>query len=334
MTPEPRSLSTGAVELCHAPRTASTRGARPGESSRSASGRLARLLVGWLLASLVGVAGAAAPLADVHVHYKWNQKEVTSPRQAIDILRDNDIALAVVIGTPADYALQLARLAPQTIIPIWSPYREPGDWSRWPFDREVLERARVALASGDYRGIGELHVIGGFTPDWRTPVISGLLELAREYRVPVLLHTELSSTRYVSELCRANPRVRILWAHAGAILSPAQVSEVLAACGNVSAELSARDPWRFVNNPITDSDGKLKADWRALIERYPDRFMVGSDPVWPVEQLDGWDQADSGWQEYRRFVQFHRDWLTQLPPALAENIRLANARRFFAAPSE
>jgi len=330
LTLQPRSLSTGPAGLCRAPRTAST----PGACGRTGNGRLSRLLLGWLLASLVGVARAAAPLADVHVHYKWNQKEVTSAQQAIDILHDNDIALAVVIGTPADYALQLARLAPQTIIPIWSPYREPADWSRWPFEREVLERARGARASGDYRGIGELHGIGGFTPDWRTPVISGLLELAREYRVPVLLHTELSSTRYVSELCRANPGVRILWAHAGAILSPAQVSEVLAACSNVSAELSARDPWRFVNNPITDSDGTLKPDWRALIERYPDRFMVGSDPVWPVEQLDGWDQADTGWQEYRRFIQFHRDWLTQLSPGLAKKIRLDNARSFFPLPAQ
>jgi len=302
--------------------------------ARLSGAPLSRLLLSLALGSLLGVARAAAPLADIHVHYKWNQKEVTSAQQAIDILRDNDIALAVVIGTPADYALQLARLAPQTIVPIWSPYREPADWSRWPFDREVLQRARAALASGEYRGIGELHLIGGFTPDWRTPVISGLLALAREYRVPVLLHTELSNTSYVRELCRAHPGTRILWAHAGAILSPAQVSEVLAACGNVSAELSARDPWRFVNNPITDSDGKLKPDWRDLIERYPDRFMVGSDPVWPVEQLDGWDQADTGWQEYRRFIQFHRDWLTQLPPALAEKIRLDNARSFFAVPAQ
>ena len=292
------------------------------------------LLLICLLGSPAGLARAAPPFADVHVHYKWSQKEVTSAQQAVDILRDNDIALAVVIGTPAEYALQLARLAPQTIVPIWSPYREPGDWSRWPFDREVPQRARSALASGAYRGIGELHVIGGFAPDWRTPVIRGLLELAREYRVPVLLHTELSNARYVSALCSANPEVRILWAHAGAILDPAQVGEVLAACSNVSAELSARDPWRFVNNPITDSDGKLKAGWRDLIERYPDRFMVGSDPVWPVEQLDGWDQADTGWQEYGRFVRFHRDWLSQLEPALAERIRLHNARSLFALPAE
>jgi len=305
-----------------------------GGCERVISASITRLLHTVLLTLLFASALAfgAPPLADVHVHYKWSQKEVTAAQQAIRILRDNDIVLAVVIGTPPEYALELARLAPQTIVPIWSPYREPADWSRWPYDRKVLARARTALAGGEYRGIGELHLIGGFTPDWRTPVISGLLGLAQEFRVPLLLHTELSDTAYVTGLCRAHPEVRILWAHAGAILSADQVGEVMATCPNVSAELSARDPWRFVNNPITDSDGSLKPGWRRLVETYPDRFMVGSDPVWPVEQLDSWDQADTGWQEYRRFVDFHRNWLAQLPARLAEKIRLGNARRLFAAP--
>ncbi|MEW8442019.1 MAG: hypothetical protein AB2689_28060, partial [Candidatus Thiodiazotropha taylori] len=39
-------------------------------------------------------------LADTHLHWKWNQKEVTEPRQAIKILRDNQVTLAVVTGTP------------------------------------------------------------------------------------------------------------------------------------------------------------------------------------------------------------------------------------------
>jgi hypothetical protein len=286
------------------------------------------LLLGWLFTAVQ--AGADPPLADVHIHYKWSQKDVTTAQQAIRVLRENDIALAVVIGTPADYALQLERLAPEIIVPLWSPYRGPGDWSRWAYDPEVLERARSALAGGHYQGIGELHLIGGFAPQWRSPVISGLLELADEQRVPLLLHTEFSRADYLMDLCRAFPRTRLVWAHAGAILSAAQVAEVLDACPGLSAELSARDPWRFVNNPITDGEGKLRPEWRSLLENYPDRFMVGSDPVWPVEQLDSWDREDTGWQEYRRFIAFHRRWLASLPPELARKIRIDNARAVYA----
>jgi len=287
-----------------------------------------RLLVAVVLA-LPLAAPCAPPLADVHVHYKWSQEDVTTPQQAVDTLIANDIALAVVIGMPADYALRLEALAPQRVVPVWSPYRTPGDWSAWAFDKTVLERAREALQSGRYQGIGELHLIGGFAPHWRSPVIDGLAQLAAEFSVPLLLHTEISRPDYLEGLCRARPDTRILWAHAGGLLTPAQVAGVLRACPNVWVELSARDPWRFVNNPTTDDKGALLPEWRALLESFPERFMVGSDPVWPVEQLDSWDRDDTGWHEYGRFIAFHRRWIEQLPAALADNIRLENARRFF-----
>ncbi len=282
-----------------------------------------------LLLCLPLPARALPPLADIHVHFKWNQEEVTPAGEAIRILLANNIALALVIGTPAEHALKLQQLAPQRILPIWSPYREPGDWSTWAFDKSVLERARHALASGRWYGIGELHLISGFTPAWETPVISGLIELAIEHAVPVLLHTEYSETRHLGALCRSHPELKIIWAHAGAVLTPGQVAEVMGSCPGVWTELSARDPWRYVNNPITGGDGRLLPEWRQLLESYPDRFLVGSDPVWPVERLDSWDQADTGWQQYGRFVGFHRAWLKALPPEMEEKLRLTNALRLF-----
>lgn len=274
-------------------------------------------------------AADSPPLADVHTHYKWSQAEVTTPQQAVDALLANDVALAVVIGTPAEYALRLQALAPDIVVPVWSPYRTPGDWSGWAFDTAVAKRAEAALASGRYRGIGELHLIGGFAPRVDTPVIRALAGLAERFDVPLLLHTEISRAQYMLDLCRAYPRTRILWAHAGAILEPQTVGDTLRRCPNVWIELAARDPWRFINNPITDAAGELLPEWRALLLAYSERVMVGSDPVWPVDKLDSWEQADTGWQEYPRFVRFHRRWLETLPAAVAERIRLTNARRFF-----
>jgi hypothetical protein len=98
----------------------------------------------------------------------------------------------------------------------------------------------------------------------------------------------------------------------------------------VWAELSARDPWRFINHPIIDRNHALLPEWRELIEAFPERFMVGSDPVWPVEKLDSWDEPDTGWQQYGRFINFHREWIDQLPPGLARKLRLDNALNFFA----
>ena len=288
-----------------------------------------RFLV-YLLSSLLSLpVWGAPPLADVHIHYKWSQEDVTSAQQVAAILEENAVALAVVIGTPAELALEIQRLAPQRVVPIWSPYRKPGDWSTWAHDADVIDHARKALESGQYHGIGELHLVGGFAPPPHSPVIAGLAAIAEDFDVPMLLHTEFSTADYMLKLCLRYPRVKLLWAHAGAILTPAQVADVLRRCPNVWAELSARDRWRFVNNPITGDDGALLTEWRDLIESFPDRFMVGSDPVWPVERLDSWDEPDSGWQQYGRFIAFHRGWLRLLPHDLAQKLRMDNAATFF-----
>lgn len=281
-----------------------------------------------LLSLLVISTGSAAqlPVVDMHLHYKWSQQDVTSPDEAIRLLAAAGVGLGVVIGTPAERALVLSQRSNGRLVSIWSPYREGGDWSRWATDTSVVERARAALASGNYHGIGELHLVGGFAPRAKPgDVMSQLMVLAQEYDVPVLLHTEFSRADRMRSLCTKHPRTRIVWAHAGAILPPAAVESVLADCDNVLAGLAARDPWRFVNNPITDAQGRLLPAWRALLLRYPDRFMVGSDPVWPVDQLDRWDEADTGWQELGRFWAFHRNWLAGLPQTVAIKIACKNA---------
>jgi len=283
-----------------------------------------------LLAVFAADLCALEPVADMHLHYKWSQQDVTSAAEAVAVLAQQNIVMGVVIGTPAELALELVQLEPRKIVAIFSPYRIGGDWQRWARDPEVVPRARVALASGAYHGIGELHLIGGFSPRLeKALVLQALMQLAGEYAVPIMLHTEFSRPVMMLELCRRYPETRILWAHAGSILAPQQVAQVLDACSNVWAGLAARDPWRFVNNPLTDKDGRLLPEWRALLLRYPDRFMLGSDPVWPVEQMDRWDESDTGWQELGRFWGFHRQWLRQLPETVARKIGCENAVALF-----
>ena len=283
-----------------------------------------------LLLLLLPAVAQTSPVADMHLHYKWSQRDVTSPDDALAALAAQHVVLGVVIGTPAELALELVRRAPQRTVAIYSPYRIGGDWRRWSYDTGVIARTRAALASGAYHGIGELHLIGGFAPKLaKARVLRGLLALASEYDAPIMLHTEFSRPDPLLDMCVQYPDVRIIWAHAGAILAPEQVARVLERCANVYAGLAARDPWRFVNHPITDGGGMLLPEWRALLLRYPERFMVGSDPVWPVEQLDAWDRDDTGWQELGRFWQFHRGWLKQLPADVARRIACGNAVRLF-----
>jgi hypothetical protein len=274
------------------------------------------------------------PIADAHLHYKWNQAEVTSPEEAVQALRDNNVQLAVVTGTPAERALELARLAPEIVVPIYGVYRLGGDWYGWQGRDGLVEEVREALASGAYRGIGELHLIGGFAVRWRrSDVLKGLLAVAEEFDVPVLVHTEFSRAEPTLSICEANPGNRLVLAHAGAALPPAEVERVLEACPNVWMDLSARDPWRFVRFPIEDEDGRLLPPWEALVLRWPDRFVIGSDAVWPVERLDAWDQADTGWQRIGEFLDFHRRWASFLPEDVRRKVLLENALEVFRAPA-
>jgi hypothetical protein len=83
------------------------------------------------------------------------------------------------------------------------------------------------------------------------------------------VHTEFSRAEPTLSICKARPQNRLVLAHAGAALSPQEVERVLEACPNVWMDLSARDPWRFVNFPISGDDGRL------LPEQYtPDRIAA------------------------------------------------------------
>ena len=66
-----------------------------------------------------------------------------------------------------------------------------------------------------------------------------------------------------------NPKSKIIWAHAGAVLKAKYVDEVMQKCPNVWSGMAARDPWRYVNNQHTDENGKLVPAWKALFLKYP-----------------------------------------------------------------
>ncbi len=267
------------------------------------------------------------PFADVHLHFNWDQEELLSANEALSVLEKNNVQFAVVFSTPSANAFKLSDISNGRVIPFFSPYITGHSRGNWFHDKHVLPLARKGLEEGRYKGIGELHVISGLGPRRDNKVLQGLLELAAEFDVPFNIHTETSDYRFLQPICEQHSKVRFLWAHAGGVLGPEHSEGILKACSNVWIELSARDPNHY--GGLLDDDGKLRAGWKNVITNYPDRFMVGTDPVWNAHQVNRWYEADEGWLHYHKFISFHRKWLKELPKDVEKKVRLDNALRFF-----
>ena len=269
------------------------------------------------------------PFADVHLHYNWSQLDNLTAAQAVARLHEQNVVLAAVSSTPSDLVLKLREAGGDWILPMFSPYLEGSSRYTWFNDPRVLPAARAALASGDYLGIGEFHLMPGIGVKRDNKIVVGLIELAIEFDAPLLVHTEASDYRYFLPICQAHPKARFLWAHAGGLLPPEQVAQLMDACNNVWIDMSARDPWRYVMTPIADENGRLLPGWERLMMKHPARFMTGADAVWPVEDKHNWYEADSGWDHLGEYLDFHRRWLSFLPADVEQKIRLDNARVFF-----
>ncbi|MDH5445348.1 MAG: amidohydrolase [Gammaproteobacteria bacterium] len=279
------------------------------------------------ISACASLSGKPPPFADVHLHFNWDQEELVSAEQAIEILKRHNVELAVVTATPSSNAVKLRKAGGDWVLPIYSPYIDVRARYGWFNRPDVLVRARKALQSGEYFGIGEVHLVIGLGPRRDNRVFTGLLALAEEFNLPFLLHTEAGSYKYMESVCRKYPKIRFLWAHAGGLLGADHSDKLLASCKNVWIELSARDPHHYGTFLI--GDNRVSKPWLNVFKKYPDRFMTGTDPVWKASEIHRWDRADEGWLHFDEFIQFHRHWMSQLPPDIERKIRLENGKRFW-----
>jgi predicted TIM-barrel fold metal-dependent hydrolase len=120
-----------------------------------------------------------------------------------------------------------------------------------------------------------------------------------------------SDDEAIEALFSHNPKAKVIWAHTGFGTSPEKLERYLNRYPALWGELSFR-------YGITDGTGRLTPEFRRLFEKYPDRFLIGSD-TWVTERWDGYAQIIAG----------YRGWLAQLPRDVAERIAYGNAERLF-----
>lgn len=285
------------------------------------------LITAVLLGAMATPGWGQQPFADVHVHFNWDQKETISAAQVVARMKQANIAFAVVTATPSELALELKQAGGDLIIPFFSPYTHALGKRDWYRHERTLQLAEAGLRSGQYQGIGEVHFMVGFQPQTDNPIFKGLLQLADQYSVPVLIHIDSGSEQRFVDVCQQNPAIKFIFAHAGGNLYASQIRRVIEQCEQAMIELSARDPWRY--GGLTGADGLLLPAWRELVLEYPQRFLVGTDPVWKVTRTQSWDQVDDGWDYFEQLLAYHRHWIAALPPAVQQKLALDNARQLF-----
>jgi hypothetical protein len=164
-----------------------------------------------------------------------------------------------------------------------------------------------------HRGFGEFHLnVGQVT----LPVVKSLIAFARQHDLFLQPHAD---ARAVAELLNyVGADEIVLWAHAGVTATPDQIDALLARWPRLSVELSLRDD--------VAPQGRLDPKWRALLLKYSDRFMVGTD-TWTV---GGAYTGNDRWDAYPDIVRRIRGWLIELPDDARVAIAHGNAERFLA----
>ncbi|MEZ5658663.1 MAG: hypothetical protein R3E83_09055 [Burkholderiaceae bacterium] len=251
------------------------------------------------LSSPIARAEAALPVFDAHVHYSHDSVELTPPDAVIGLMREAGLSHALVSSSDARGTQALLELAPDLIVPGLRPYRRRGETGSWVRDPQALAYVERLLAEHRWASIGEFHLYGA---DADLPIPRRVAALAVAHDLLLHAHSDADAVR---RLVAAQPRARVLWAHAG-FAEPQVVAEMLAAHDKVWADLAFRSD--------IGRDGEVDPRWRALFERFPERFMLGTDTYTP---------------ERIHYIPEHaresRAWLASLPPALAERIAWRNA---------
>ncbi|WP_262924681.1 amidohydrolase [Pseudomonas fluorescens] len=266
-------------------------------------------------------------ISGIPVAKKWHEDEPKRPRYYAG--DDADAywysATDVIV---ADAVLKLTPEQRQHFHPFLSGFN-PNDKNSAAHIQRMLD-----LYPGLWQGIGEVFtrhddltaLTAGDTPRANNEAMQRIYHLAAENDLPVMLHSNITSKREknplylkeVEEPLRNHPHTRFIWAHAGTsaeihrhqtqleFLLPT-VSRMLESYPNLFIDLS----WSMLTPYLLDEQGKPRAEWLALVEKYPDRFMVGSDVVGRFNKLG---------KEMRSFTPF----LDALPEDVARKVARDN----------
>lgn len=148
-----------------------------------------------------------------------------------------------------------------------------------------------------------------------------MYKVAQRHKLPVLIHHNISSAQnkepiYLAEMedaLRRFPDVDFIWAHVGISRRvevpalPRIAARLLDSHPNLYFDIS----WVVFDDYITKDEASLTI-WTDLFERYPGRFLIGSDAV-------------GHWKNYKDVMGRFKKALSRLTAQTAANLAGSNA---------
>ncbi len=212
-----------------------------------------------------------------------------------------------------------------------------------PADMYAADHVRRVLTTfpGVFSGIGEFTIhkefvsskIAGETASLTNPALDRLLDFAGEVGLVALLHSDVDmpfpkpgqepyQVAQLRDLFLRHPKTTIIWAHIGLgrVVRPVadQIGIIERALANPAlAHVNVDLSWDETAKYIVAGPESI-ALVAGLINRYPDRFLFGTDEVAPATQT-----------AYLKVYTQYAPLLAKLTPEASENLRRKNYERLF-----
>lgn len=193
-------------------------------------------------------------------------------------------------------------------------------------DENSISYVENQLSTGKWKGLGEIFMIrpqSVLKTRANHPVMLQIYNLLINYDVPIFAHYEIHENEDLDalyEVLENYPNLKFIWCHLGGYVSGYEgvgaegLDNALAKYPNLYIQFDAIS---FSAICLTPSFDNLSQEYITLFEKYPDRFMVGTD-------IDMGADGHFDSAMFENVVSTHRKLLSQLTPATAEKIGYKN----------
>ena len=212
-----------------------------------------------------------------------------------------------------------------------------------PADMYAVDHIKrvLKLFPGVFSGIGEFSIhkefvsakIAGETASLTNPALDRILDFAHEAGLVVILHNDIDMPypkpgqepyllRQLADLFRRHPDTRIIWAHCGLGRIVRPLKDQLKIIGNALADSSLQHvhidiSWDELAKYIVSTPETITG-MAELINRYPDRFLFGTDEVAPPDQ-----------EKYLKVYRMYEPLFQLLTPAAKKRLLKGNYAALF-----